>query len=328
MQYTGKPLTQQKLKVTVNGKTLVLEKDYTVEYSNNIFAGIATFTIKGLGEYKNYENIETFIINKVNISKSSIKASLSKSIYTYTGKAIEPTILVKDGTKSLVNNTDYMLEYNNNINSGLSTITIKGIGNYTSEIKKSFKIIPGKISGLKTKSTSNHTIKLSWTKPQCSVNGYEVYKYNKKTKSFVKVKTITLSNTTTYTNLQLKSGTKYQYKVRAYRTINNVKYFGAFSPTHNTCTATGTPSFKLVSTKNSVTVNWTKVNGASSYVVYYKTSSTGSWKLLKSLDENKTTFTKNYLKSKTKYYFTVKAVMKNGTVKAVSGFTTKSVITK
>lgn len=267
-------------------------------------------------------------ITKRSITSYSVKSSLNKTKSTYTGKAIVPVVVVKDGTKALVNNKDYKLEYKNNINSGIATIIIKGIGNYSSEVKKTFTIIPSKVSGLKTASTSAHAIKLSWTKPLCGVNGYELYRYDTKTKTYVKIKTITLSTTTSYTNSKLKSATNYQYKVRAFKIINGVKVYGAFSSTHNTCTATGTPSFKLVSGKKSATVNWTKVNGASSYAVYYKTSKTGNWKLLKSLGADTTTYTKNYLKSNTKYYFTVKAVKKNGTVKGVSGFTTKSVTTK
>jgi hypothetical protein len=49
---------------------------------------------------------------------------------TYTGRAIEPTVTVKDGTITLALTTDYTVSYDNNINAGNASVTVTGAGNY------------------------------------------------------------------------------------------------------------------------------------------------------------------------------------------------------
>lgn len=51
VEYTGKLRTFPKISVTVNGKTLTLDKDYTVKYSNNRNVGKAAVIITGKGMY-------------------------------------------------------------------------------------------------------------------------------------------------------------------------------------------------------------------------------------------------------------------------------------
>jgi hypothetical protein len=62
---------------------------------------------------------------------------------TYTGSAITPTITVKDGTTTLVLNTDYTVSYSNNVNVGTATVTITGIGNYNNTASTTFTISNG-----------------------------------------------------------------------------------------------------------------------------------------------------------------------------------------
>ena len=47
---------------------------------------------------------------------------------------------VKDGTKTLVNGTDYTVKYSNNVNVGTATVTVTGKGNYTGSKSTNFKI--------------------------------------------------------------------------------------------------------------------------------------------------------------------------------------------
>jgi hypothetical protein len=60
--------------------------------------------------------------------------------YAYTGAAITPSPVLRDGLKALKKDVDYTLECKNNLNVGTATMVIKGIGNYTGEITKEFKI--------------------------------------------------------------------------------------------------------------------------------------------------------------------------------------------
>ncbi len=61
----------------------------------------------------------------------------------YTGKAITPAISGKDSSgNNLVLNTDYTVEYQNNVNIGTATAVVKGLGKYVSYQKKlNFNII-------------------------------------------------------------------------------------------------------------------------------------------------------------------------------------------
>ena len=63
---------------------------------------------------------------------------------TYTGKAIKPSITIKDGNKKLVSGTDYTVTYKNNTKPGKATATITGKGNYTGTKALTFRIVPKK----------------------------------------------------------------------------------------------------------------------------------------------------------------------------------------
>ena len=59
---------------------------------------------------------------------------------SYTGAAIEPSLVVKDGTKTLVKGTDYTVSCTNKY-AGPATLTITGKGNYTGETTANFTIV-------------------------------------------------------------------------------------------------------------------------------------------------------------------------------------------
>ena len=59
----------------------------------------------------------------------------------YTGFYIQPEIIpLKDGDATLKKDKDYTVSYGENFYVGTGTVTIQGIGNYTGEIAKTFKI--------------------------------------------------------------------------------------------------------------------------------------------------------------------------------------------
>ena len=72
---------------------------------------------------------------------------------TYTGSAIEPEVVVTDGSKTLTLNTDYTVSYSDNINVGTATVTITGINNYSGTVEKAFVI--GKATPVVTAPTAN-----------------------------------------------------------------------------------------------------------------------------------------------------------------------------
>lgn len=85
--------------------------------------------------------VEINVSNNIqNINSEGFGISLSSSSYTYDGTAKTPTVTVKNDTATLAKDTDYTVEYSNNINAGTSTITVTGIGNYTGTLTKTFTI--------------------------------------------------------------------------------------------------------------------------------------------------------------------------------------------
>ncbi|WP_461246826.1 beta strand repeat-containing protein, partial [Treponema sp. R6D11] len=59
----------------------------------------------------------------------------------YNGSAKTPTIVVRNGSTTLVLNTDYTVTYSNNVNQGVATVNVTFKGNYGGTASKTFNII-------------------------------------------------------------------------------------------------------------------------------------------------------------------------------------------
>lgn len=69
-----------------------------------------------------------------------------------------------------------------------------------------------------------------------------------------------------------------------------------------------TPTLKATAKTKAVKLNWNKVSGATQYKLYRSTSKNGKYKCIKTLNSKTSSFTDSKLKSKTKYYYKIKAV--------------------
>lgn len=122
--YTG---SQQTPAVTItssyiSGGALIENKDYTVQYEDNVLPGIAKITVTGAGRYQG-SRVVNFSIKQASIKDCSMAAIPAQ---TYTGAFIVPDInLTYKGTK-LVESIDYTASYINNIEAGTATVTIVG----------------------------------------------------------------------------------------------------------------------------------------------------------------------------------------------------------
>ena len=92
-------------------------------------------------------------------------------------------------------------------------------------VKASAKLSATKIS--KATNVKGKKVSLKWSKVS-GANGYVVYRA-KGNGSYKSVKTIKSSKTVSYTNAGLKKGSKYSYKVRAYRTVSGKRVYSAYS---------------------------------------------------------------------------------------------------
>lgn len=128
----------------VNLEGLAYNTDYVVTYENNINVGIAKVIITGKGNYKGT------IVRRFEITEADICKYEPYIIYNtigYDGSPKEPTVYWLNG--SLILDSDYTVEYSNNIDKGTAVITIKGKGNYKGTITKTFEITEANLGNLK-----------------------------------------------------------------------------------------------------------------------------------------------------------------------------------
>lgn len=143
--YTGVAFTPDPI-IRDGSVTLVKNKDYTINYANNVNVGVATVTIVGKGNYRDTKEI------KFNITPKSINQVMINPVndQTFRNSPIAPDIQIKDGVKVLVKDTDYTLTYNNNLNVGTASVTITGKGNYKDAKTLNFRIVAKSMSGKPT----------------------------------------------------------------------------------------------------------------------------------------------------------------------------------
>lgn len=199
-------------------------KDLTI---NNISAIYVYQDVTKIKDYGNFTWKITVEPGNKNGNKSLKKLSDAQFTtiknQTYTGKAIKPSITIKDGNKKLVSGTDYTVTYKNNTKPGKATVTITGKGNYTGTKTITFNIVPKKVRV--SAKTSDTDAVLSWKK-STGAAGYEIY-YSTDGGKFRKLTTV---KGTKYSAEMTAAGT-YKFKVRPYVRINGKKVYGQWSNT-------------------------------------------------------------------------------------------------
>jgi hypothetical protein len=144
--------------VDLNGTATTLKAgtDFTFSYSDNINASTATaaVTVTGTGNYA--DTASTTFISVAKAMEASMVSGVSAS-YTYTGSAITPEPTLIFNSKEMAVGTDYDIAYSDNTSAGTATITITGIGNYTSSIDVTFTIEKAALGGT-VRITSTGTI--------------------------------------------------------------------------------------------------------------------------------------------------------------------------
>lgn len=159
------------------------------------------------------------------IEKGQVLLSTQK--YTYNGKAKTPYATLLFNNKALKKDVDYTVTYSDNIEIGQATVTVTGIGNYKGELKAAFAINPARQTI--SKLTSQYRGFAANWKKDTKVTGYQVqYDVNKNFTSY-KSKYVKTNSTYKKTFSGLKSKKTYYVRVRSYKTVNGVKYYGSWS---------------------------------------------------------------------------------------------------
>lgn len=107
-------------------------------------------------------------------------------------------------------------------------------------------------TGVKAKAISSKTIRITWKKV-VGASGYEVYRYSAKKKKYCKIKT---TGANSVKSTKLKANTVYRYKVRAYVSQNDSKYYSAFSKTVKTRTKKSDAQKVVAKAKTKIGANY------------------------------------------------------------------------
>ena len=142
-EYTG---TEIKPEVTVtlsDGTGLIFGTDYTVSYEDNTDIGTATVNVIGRGNYTGKAK-GSFGIG-ADIKDAEIV--LSKDQYIYSGKRNTPKATVVFAGKTLIENVDYTISYEDCIDAGTARVVVSGEGDYGGTAEKTFEIAQKDITG-------------------------------------------------------------------------------------------------------------------------------------------------------------------------------------
>lgn len=138
--YTGSPANNP-VKLTLGSKTLYVGTDYDVDYYS---AYKTYYTVTGKG---NFTGTRTIYTSTKNISYCTATFSDNRTSVSY-GQKYYPKVTVYDGSKKLVEGTDYKLTYKNSKkqevsycqDTGSYTVVITGINAYTGTRELTFTI--------------------------------------------------------------------------------------------------------------------------------------------------------------------------------------------
>ena len=260
--------------------------------------------IIGEGWYWNHHDYSTisFLLISNNFSVDA-DFQLSRYAYYYTGSPIETEVTVTYDGKELVEGQDYELTYENNIDIGMATVNVNGIGSYSGTAKLQFRIRLGSPTKVTCTNLAD-CMKVEWEKVPGATR-YKVYRDD------ILIKT-TSGLVIGDKDVRYEVGKKFTYKVVA--TNNNI----GDSDLYRTCTyyrllPVGVE--KLTSpSAGKLTVTYGKCDGCYGYVVRYgKKSDMSDSKTLAVKGANTLTKTLSVEKGKT-YYVQVRTYMlKNGT---------------
>ena len=132
----------------------------------------------------------------------------------------------------------------------------------------SSKLKAAKVDFTKVASASYDKLRLSW-EPLSGVDGYQIYRATSKSGKYAKIATVKGASSATYTNTGRTCGTRYYYKLRAYKKIGGKTVYSKYSailsayakPAKVKVTDAYAPSDSMVT----IAVSFTTVRGATDY---------------------------------------------------------------
>lgn len=169
-------------------------------------------------------------------------------------------------------------------------------------------------------STVSDKLKLTWSKVN-GATGYNVYRKLENDKNYKLIKTINGNGNVEFTDSGLKCGVKYYYRINGFRTVDSKNYEGLGSKDYLGLTTPAQPALKSAKSLgyNTISIEWTKVEGATGYDIYRKT--TGTYSKIGTVDKQSTvTFKDEKAVTGVRYQYTVRAFYNKNGIKRVSTY--------
>lgn len=241
-------------------------------------------------------------------SVATADVKLSTSAYVYDGKAKKPGVTVKIGDRELKNGVDYTISYQNNVNIGNSAkVVVTGKGIFKGSASKTFVIkmaAPAKTSVSAGNGAAGITVK--WEKA-ARADRYVVMKKTGNAKNWT---TVTTTKALSYTDRNVKNGSKYIYAIKPVSSGGAAAYTAVTTYRLSQGKITNIKS----AAKNKCTVTYGKNAGASGYKVMYSTdrSFKKSVKVCRISGNKKTSTTIGGLAAGKRYYVRVQGFKKVG----------------
>ena len=149
-EYTGQEI-RPNVTVRVKDHLLTLDRDYTLEYRDNVEVGTAAVVVTGIATSGYMGTVEhPFYIDPKTSDDSQSEpttiigtdVTVDGTQFPYTGEAVEPAVTVTVAGKELVAGEDYTLVYENNIQPGTGSLTVTGVADkgYTGSVTIHFTI--------------------------------------------------------------------------------------------------------------------------------------------------------------------------------------------
>jgi spore germination cell wall hydrolase CwlJ-like protein len=162
---------------------------------------------------------------------------------------------------------------------------------------------------LMVSSVAYDTAGITWL-PQSDAEGYEIYRSESSDEStYTKIAEVE-GNVSYYEDTGLTVGTKYYYRVRAYKTVDGERTFGELSLDINSDITLSKPDkVKATSTSyQSLLVTWEAVDDAEGYIIYQSTVEDKNYEEIQRVEgHDNCQFSQSNLITGKKYYYRVEA---------------------
>lgn len=263
-------------------------------------------------------------VSKIKLNKTSLTFAETWQSYDLNETITPSTAADKSVTWSSSKPSVASVDSSGNVTSrgvGRAVITCKANDGSGKKATCTVVVKPGKMWSFYADSNkqSSKSVTLKWSKID-GASGYTIYQYKNK-----KWKAVKNTNKASYKISNLKSGTTYKFRIKAYVKNGSKKVYGKVSDTLTTSTLPGKASFSSIQQKGKLRSSgyWSsyrrvyfkanKVKGASGYQFSYCTSKNGSYSTF-SLSGKRSGTTDFGFRVGTTFYYKVRAYrVVNGT---------------